>query len=135
MSVRAILYQANRIISIALELGIFLSHFIWLIRTRKLRARARREGIKFDDLPEAKKYQWSRSTVPASPNSESSDIKRSAVVTGVPPDLEAGGVADLPKEPQAGILRPISIDAESTPDFSKDLKPDLTTVVGKNEVK
>ena len=123
------LYQANRIISIVLELGIFLSHFIWLIRTRKLRARAKREGIEFDDLPEAKKYQWTRSAAPAMANSEFSEIKRSAVVTDVPPDLEAGGAVDLPKESHVPIPKPISIDTESTPDFSKDLPAE------KNEVK
>ena len=39
------------------ELGIFTSHIIWRLRTRKLRKRAKVEGIKFDDLPEARKYQ------------------------------------------------------------------------------
>ena len=42
---------------IMLEAGIFLSHFIWLIRTRKLRKQAKDAGIDFDDLPEARKYQ------------------------------------------------------------------------------
>lgn len=42
---------------IMLEAGIFLSHFIWLLRTRKLRKRAKDSGIDFDDLPEARKYQ------------------------------------------------------------------------------
>lgn len=41
---------------IMLEAGIFLSHFIWLIRTRKLRKQAKESGIDFDDLPEARKY-------------------------------------------------------------------------------
>lgn len=40
-----------------LEFGIFASHVIWLIRTRKLRQRAKLEGVDFDDLPEARKYQ------------------------------------------------------------------------------
>ena len=44
--------------SIALESGYFLAHAIFLIRTRKLRARAKMEGVDFDDLPEARKYQW-----------------------------------------------------------------------------
>jgi len=42
---------------IMLEAGIFLSHFIWLLRTRKLRKQAKDSGIDFDDLPEARKYQ------------------------------------------------------------------------------
>ena len=132
---RAIPCLANRVVSIVLELGICMSQIIWLIRTRKLRARAKREGVEFDDLPEAKKYQWSRSAGPKTAEPESSEIKRSAVVTGAPPDLEADGVADLPQESQAGILRPISIDGESTPDISKDLKTDLTAVAEKIGVK
>ena len=44
--------------SIVLELGYFISQAIFLIRTRKFRAHAKAEGIDFDDLPEARKYQW-----------------------------------------------------------------------------
>jgi len=33
-----------------LELGIFLSHIIWLLRTRKLRKAARESGKTFDDV-------------------------------------------------------------------------------------
>ncbi|MCJ1463943.1 hypothetical protein MMC07_002553 [Pseudocyphellaria aurata] len=40
------------------EGGIFLLHFIWLFRTRKLRKRAKLEGKDFDDLPEARRWQW-----------------------------------------------------------------------------
>ena len=36
----------------------FLSHIIWLFRTRKLRRRAKLEGKDFDDLPEARRYQY-----------------------------------------------------------------------------
>lgn len=42
---------------IMLEAGIFLSHFIWLIRTRKLRKQAKDAGMDFDDLPEAQRYR------------------------------------------------------------------------------
>ncbi len=42
---------------IMLEAGIFLSHFIWLIRTRKLRKQAKEAGMDFDDLPEAQRYR------------------------------------------------------------------------------
>jgi hypothetical protein len=38
------------IICALLEIGIFLSHIIWLIRTRKLRKRAKAEGKTFDEL-------------------------------------------------------------------------------------
>lgn len=33
-----------------LELGIFTSHFIWLIRTRKVRKQAKEQGRTFDDI-------------------------------------------------------------------------------------
>ncbi|MCJ1474009.1 hypothetical protein MMC13_002667 [Lambiella insularis] len=45
------------LVVIILEFGIFASHVIWLIRTRKLRRQAKAEGVAFDDLPEARKYQ------------------------------------------------------------------------------
>lgn len=38
------------IICALLEIGIFLSHIIWLIRTRKLRKQAKAEGKTFDEL-------------------------------------------------------------------------------------
>ncbi len=42
---------------IMLEAGIFISHFIWLVRTRKLRKQAKDTGVDFDDMPEAQKYR------------------------------------------------------------------------------
>ncbi|CAK7245269.1 MAG: hypothetical protein STHCBS139747_006844 [Sporothrix thermara] len=38
------------IICALLEIGIFSSHFIWMIRTRKIRKRAKMEGKTFDEL-------------------------------------------------------------------------------------
>jgi len=43
-----------------LEIGIFLSQVIWLLRTRKLRKQAKLSGQSFDDLPEAQAYQVKR---------------------------------------------------------------------------
>ena len=42
--------------SIFIEGGIFVSHGIWLFRTRKVREKARLAGLSFDDLPESSKY-------------------------------------------------------------------------------
>ena len=42
--------------SVFIEGGIFVSHGIWLLRTRKLRKEAKLAGICFDDLPEAEEY-------------------------------------------------------------------------------
>lgn len=53
----------SRVFSILLELGIMTSHVIWRIRTRKLHAKAKDEGIDFDDLSEAIKYQRSTDRV------------------------------------------------------------------------
>ena len=41
-----------------LELGYFVSQAIFLLRTRNLRARAKIQGVNFDDMPEARKFQW-----------------------------------------------------------------------------
>ena len=56
------------IIVAALESGIFMLHMIWLLRTRGLRKKAKELGIKFDDLPEARKFKWPRSELPDSDN-------------------------------------------------------------------
>ncbi|CAF9909867.1 MAG: hypothetical protein HETSPECPRED_009543 [Heterodermia speciosa] len=45
------------LVVLLLETGIFATHLIWRIRTRSLHRRAKAEGVDFDDLPEAKKYQ------------------------------------------------------------------------------
>ncbi len=41
------------IVCIVIEGGIFVSHGIWLFRTRKLRAAAKAAGLDFDELPES----------------------------------------------------------------------------------
>ena len=43
-------------------MAIFISQGIWLARTSNLRKRAKSMGVNFDDLPEAKRYQWPRYT-------------------------------------------------------------------------
>lgn len=63
--------------SIILEAGIFILHFIWLFRTRKLRKRAKLEGREFDDIPEARQWQW-KPTDKTGPNmSALSDVETS----------------------------------------------------------
>ena len=52
---------SHDVCSLALELGIFVSQGIWLVRTRKLRKQAKLAGMEFDDLPEARQYQASPS--------------------------------------------------------------------------
>ncbi len=38
------------ILCVILEAGIFVSHLIWMFRTRKIRAQAKSEGKTFDDV-------------------------------------------------------------------------------------
>jgi hypothetical protein len=40
------------IICVFLEAGIFISHLIWMFRTRRIRAQAKEEGKTFDELIE-----------------------------------------------------------------------------------
>ena len=73
--------------SLVLEAGIFISHGLWLLRTLQLRKRAKLEGVKFDDLPEAQRYQVKRTkrsdannasprTDFIEPNNHSSDLEQ-----------------------------------------------------------
>ena len=43
--------------SCAIEYAMFISHGVWLLRTRELRRRAKTFGMSFDDFPEAKEWQ------------------------------------------------------------------------------
>jgi hypothetical protein len=43
--------------SAALELSFFVSHSIWLLRTRRLRKRARERNLSYDHFPEAVEWQ------------------------------------------------------------------------------
>ena len=69
--------------SVVLELGIFASQGIWLLRTYELRKQAKLDGKKFDDLPEARKYQYD-------PNGNApTSASRNDIETG---DVESGDV-------------------------------------------
>lgn len=76
---------------IFLQVLIYLSHMIWLLRTRQLRKQAKLEGKNFDDLPEARKYQH---------RSKKRGQQRSS-----PLDLETGNAAVVvePNETQESI--------------------------------
>jgi hypothetical protein len=45
------------ILCVLMEGAIFLSHLIWLFRTRKIRAQAKAEGKTFDDIAEESRQQ------------------------------------------------------------------------------
>ncbi|KAK4692770.1 hypothetical protein P7C71_g4495, partial [Lecanoromycetidae sp. Uapishka_2] len=79
---------------IVIEGGIFVSHGIWLFRTRKIRATAKAAGKTFDDLPESERYHVDierKGSIAASRDIEHVEIERrgSAAVIGQH-DLEAG---------------------------------------------
>ena len=57
---REVIFQALTLCSATIELGIFLSQAIWLIRTRKIRRRAKEAGLDWDEFPEAQAWQENR---------------------------------------------------------------------------
>lgn len=77
--------------SLLLELGIFTSHLLFLLRTRRLRRLAKECKTRFDDMPEARKFVFPRpSTNPSPPSSSES----SAEFAPKPTDIEKGGVPE-----------------------------------------
>ena len=77
-----------------------ISHVIWRIRTRKLHAKAKDEGIDFDDLREATKYQRSTDRVAkrAVDDVEMGDPNPTEALADAPP---AGETADNNLNPGA----------------------------------
>lgn len=76
------------------------SHVIWRIRIRKLHAKAKEEGIDFDDLPEATMYQRSTDRVAkrAVDDVEMGDPNPTEAVADAPP---VGETADNNLNPGA----------------------------------
>ncbi|KAK3366993.1 hypothetical protein B0T24DRAFT_534919, partial [Lasiosphaeria ovina] len=95
------------IICIILEIGIFTSHLVWLLRTRKIRKAAAAEGKTFDDLLAeheaqgipfkfAERKAWndiSRRKVTETLSSTSQDVEKSAADAALPldPGSSTGG--------------------------------------------
>lgn len=80
------------IICIVIEGGIFVSHGIWLFRTRKLRAEAKAAGREFDELSESDVYHVEvarKGSIAASRNVERDEIARKGSLT-LAGDLELG---------------------------------------------
>ena len=80
------------IVCILIESGIFLSHGIWLLRTRKLRATAKAAGRDLDDLPESDVFHVDvgrKGSIAASRDVERDEIARRGSVA-VARDLELG---------------------------------------------
>ena len=78
--------------SIFIEGGIFLSHGIWLLRTRKLRKEAKLAGKIFDDLPESEDYHVDiarRGSIAAARDIQKDQIERRGSVA-LSRDLEKG---------------------------------------------
>ena len=78
--------------SIIIEGGIFVSHGIWLFRTRKLRREAKLAGKSFDDLPESEDYHVDvarRGSIAAARDIEKDQVERRGSVA-LSRDLEKG---------------------------------------------
>ena len=82
------------IVCIFIEGGIFVSHGIWLLRTRKIRAAAKAAGRDFDDLPESDVYHVDterKGSIAASRDVERVEIaRRGSAVAAKIVELEAG---------------------------------------------
>ena len=81
------------IVCIFIEGGIFVSHGIWLLRTRKFRAAAKAAGRDFDNLPESDVYHVDterKGSIAASRDVEGVEIARRGSVAAKSLELEAG---------------------------------------------
>ena len=90
----------NAIQSTVIKGGIFVSHGIWLLPTRKLRAAARAAGCAFDDLPESEPYHVDvprQGSIAASRDIEHVEIeRRGSLALARERDLEAGHRTSIP---------------------------------------
>ena len=80
------------IVCLVIEGGIFVSHGLWLFRTRKLRAAAKVAGRDFDELPEADAYHVEvqrKGSIAASRDVERDEIARRGSMA-LAKDLEHG---------------------------------------------
>lgn len=85
------------IICMLIEGGIFLSHGIWLYRTRKLRAIAKATGQDFDEMPESIVYHVDvprKGSIAASRGNEHDEISRRGSVA-LAKDVELGQVRKM----------------------------------------
>lgn len=85
------------IVCMFIEGGIFVSHGIWLFRTRKLRAIAKATGQDFDEMPESIVYHVDvprKGSIAASRNDEHDEIARRGSLA-VARDLELGAVRKM----------------------------------------
>lgn len=57
---RGVKSRALMLCSAIIEVAIFLSHAVWLFRTRKIRRRAKEAGLEWIDFPEAQTWQEDR---------------------------------------------------------------------------
>ncbi|MCJ1428388.1 hypothetical protein MMC29_006297 [Sticta canariensis] len=84
---------------VILEAGIFILHFIWLFRTRALRKRAKLEGREFDDLPEARQWQWNPVEKTGPNRSALSDVETGITGTDQVIDMSKQSDSELGSRP------------------------------------
>lgn len=79
---------------------------IWLLRTRQLRKQAKLEGKHFDDLPEARKYQY---------HSKKRDQQRSSPLDlAAQPAQKESGIVSYPSITTASDMDSIELAATNT---------------------
>ena len=112
------------IVCIFIEGGIFVSHGIWLFRTRKLRAAAKAGGRDFDEIPEADVSHVDteeKGSIESSRDVEREEVARRGSVTVTRDvDLEAGR--------RMSVLQPVQDGS------GKDLEPKADVNVRCEEV-
>ena len=123
--------------SIFIEGGIFVSHAIWLFRTRKLRKSAKVAGKTFDDLPESEEYHVEmprKGSIAASRDVQKIEVERRGSVA-VARDLERGEEilqASVDYVRSASVVKPM--DTLSEVSSTKGIK-DTAVRVTEEEIK
>ncbi|KAL8919032.1 MAG: hypothetical protein Q9208_006998 [Pyrenodesmia sp. 3 TL-2023] len=98
------------IVCLILELGIFTSHLIFLLRTRRLRRLAKESNTPFDDMPEARRFVFPR----PEPTTTTESTASTSTSEG-PTDLEKGGISEVRRTPETEDEEGVAdIDAKRT---------------------
>ena len=92
----------------------FTSHIVWRFRTRELHKRAKLEGVSFDELPEARRYQHPpREIVTLSTQSEMVEASRPGSDTNTPSSAALGESAKEARVVEVSTEHDLPLDLES----------------------
>ncbi|KAL8731815.1 MAG: hypothetical protein Q9181_004162 [Wetmoreana brouardii] len=108
------------IVCLLLEVGIFTSHLLFLLRTRTLRHRAKDSQVPFDEMPEARKFVYPRpeTTTAASTTNEA---EKGQVRNGAAENERSGEAIEVEggRQSELGSERERRRRRSSTPGVSK----------------